>query len=769
MKSSVENKLAFDISAEELPIFQAETDEQLQTLDEGLVRLERAESDADLLQALFRAAHTLKGAAGMIGHKRLVSVTHNLETVFDGVRKGRLAVTPHLVDLCLEAIDVLRILCAEVSDGVASDIEINGLVENLTNLANSSSPDQANRKVIVPGNGAPPALTSSAESITILAMISADCFAPAARALQLMMALQELGDIVDMRPSQSEIESGTSVHEFRAIFRPRKGVNSEAINETRRYLAQISDIERLLINNESGESRKIEETVIEQTSPVVVEEIPRIGDLLVQAGMISQEQLQEALKASAAEQGPAALIGKTLMRLGYVTQEVLDEIVADQSQQKKARTEAGTAVEKSAAKGKPVEKTVRTSVERLDKLMNLVGELITDRNRLNMIKTRLELSYRGQENVETLGEAVAHLGRITDQLQTEVMGIRMLPISNVFSKFPRLVRDLARDNQKQIDLVIRGEDTELDRSVVEEINDPLIHLLRNAVDHGIESPEVRRAAGKPERGTILLTARHEQGRIVLTVEDDGQGIDIERVKAKAVDKGFISAREAETMAQEDAIDLIFMAGLSTAKIVSNISGRGVGMDIVRNNIERLNGHIVVDTRQGQGTRFQIVLPLTLAIVPTLLVSVELTTFAIPLVTVTETLRVAMREIHTIKNRPVIQLRDRVLPVMRLSDVFGYQTKQKQLSRPRYEYVVVVRSGKTQLGLIVDRLVGEQDVVVKALGLLFGETPGVSSAAILGDGQVALILDIQSLIKMASLHQFDMSRSEQAEAIAQEVV
>jgi len=769
MKTSAEKPLEFDISPEELPIFQAETDEQLQTLDEGLVRLERAESDADLLQALFRAAHTLKGSAGMIGHKRLVSVTHALETVFDGVRKERLQVTPDLVDLCLQAIDTLRVLCAEVSDGKASDIEIEALVKGLSVLAGSEQPNGKKNGTSGAHTAAaqPPAKTTANGAITVLALISSESFAPAARALQLMMGLQELGEIMDMQPSLAEIEAAAPIHELRANFRPQKGVNPESLAEIRQVLSQISDIEKLFINNDAGEIPAVPSS--EQNKPKEPDNTPRIGDILVQAGVISDAQLQEALKVSAAEEGPAALIGKTLIRMGFVTQEVLDEVVAEQTQQKKVRAENAPTVERASSKARPAEKTVRTSVERLDKLMNLVGELITDRNRLNMVKGKLEIRYRGQDNVEALGEAVAHLGRITDQLQTEVMGIRMLPISNVFSKFPRLVRDLARDAQKQIDLVIRGEDTELDRSVVEEINDPLIHLLRNSVDHGIEPVEERIAAGKPERGTVLLTARHEQGRIILTVEDDGRGINTERVKAKAVEKGFITSREAEAMSNEDAIDLIFMAGLSTAKSLSNISGRGVGMDIVRNNIERLNGNILVDTRLGQGTRFQIVLPLTLAIVPTLLVSVNITTFAIPLVTVTQTLRVALHEIQTIKNRPVIQLRDHVLPVMRLTDVFGYKTTHRNGERSRHEYVVVVRSGKTQLGLIVDSLVGEQDVVVKGLGTLFGETPGVSSAAILGDGQVALILDIQSLIKMASAHQFDTIRNGQADVIPQEVL
>ncbi|HEX2979682.1 MAG TPA: chemotaxis protein CheA, partial [Anaerolineaceae bacterium] len=357
------------------------------------------------------------------------------------------------------------------------------------------------------------------------------------------------------------------------------------------------------------------------------------------------------------------------------------------------------------------------------------------------------INFQGNDQIEALSETVVHIGRITDQLQEEVMHIRMLPVSNTFNKFPRLVRDLAQKTNKQVELVIRGQDTELDRSVIEEINDPLIHLIRNSIDHGIESPAEREAAGKPARGTVTLTARHEHGRIVLTVSDDGKGIDVERLKASAVHKGLISEAEAATMPTDKAIDLIFQSGLSTSAKVTDISGRGVGMDIVRNNIERLNGSILVETHPGQGTRFEIILPLTLAIVHTLLVRVSNITFAIPLVMVTETQRLAKNDIQTISNKPVTRLRDHVLPLIHLADVCGFEREEED---PTYLPMVVVRSGKQQIGLIVDKLVGEEDVVVKSFGSLIGEVPGISSAAILGDGQVALIVDIQGLFKVACL-------------------
>jgi two-component system chemotaxis sensor kinase CheA len=326
----------------------------------------------------------------------------------------------------------------------------------------------------------------------------------------------------------------------------------------------------------------------------------------------------------------------------------------------------------------------------------------------------------------------------------EVMGIRMLPVSNVFNKFPRMVRDLAAKLGKKIDLTIEGENTELDRSVIEEINDPLIHLIRNSVDHGIESAAERLAAGKSERAVVKLTARHEQGRIILTVEDDGKGIDPARIKAIAISKGILTEVDASSLGDDEITNLIFASGFSTAKVVNDVSGRGVGLDIVRNNIQRLNGTVMVETEKGTGTRFLVTLPLTLAIVPTLLVQVGSNTLAIPLVTVLETLRVSSKDVQTVNSRPVIRLRDKVLPLLEVADSFGFKSAKNNQD---FRHVVVVGMGKQQMGLAVDRLLGQEEVVVKSLGSIIGEVLGIASAAILGDGSVILIVDVQDLFQI----------------------
>ncbi|MEK7809922.1 MAG: chemotaxis protein CheA [Chloroflexota bacterium] len=653
-------ELLFDLAEDELQIFLAEADEHLQTLDEGLVRLEREGEDAELLQAIFRAAHTLKGSAGMIGHRRMADLTHALENIFDGLRRNSLAISASLVDACLESLDVIKILRNEVAEGALSPVDIDPLRKRLLALGEGAAAS-------APVTKNPKGLPDPSGLVAISADIASTSAVSAARAFQILLALQALGEVPDFDPPQAVIETAAPVHHINA-----RVVTSKSKDEISKVLLNISEIDSLTIE------------------------------------------------------------GETIPINKFVSRPPPSSIAAP----KNGNADHARVV---------VDKTVRTSVGRLDNLMNLVGELITDRNRLFQARTDFERRFRGDEHVDNLAQTILHVGRITDQLQEEVMRIRMLPIANVFNKFPRLVRDLSRKADKQMELVTKGEDTELDRSVIEVIDDPLIHLIRNSVDHGIEPPAVRVAAGKAERGTITLTARHEESRIIITVEDDGRGIDVERVKASAAKKNLISEDEAAKLSPEEAIDLIFLPGLSTADKVSDVSGRGVGMDIVRTNIERLSGNVTVETWAGRGTRFQIALPLTLAIIQSLLVDVGRGTYAIPLAAVMETLRIPLSDIHTVRGKPLIRVRDHILPLVGLSQAFGFTNGKANGATHRY--VVAVKWGKLEVGLMVDKLLGTQEVVIKSLGVVVGETPGVSGAAILGDGRVALIVDVPSLFKM----------------------
>lgn len=396
------------------------------------------------------------------------------------------------------------------------------------------------------------------------------------------------------------------------------------------------------------------------------------------------------------------------------------------------------------------DKTVRISVERLDSLMNLVGELVTDRNRLMQIEDNLLKEIGKEGSVNDLGEMTAHVGRVVDQLQEEVMRARMLPIASTFNKIPRLVRDVSRAAGKQVNLIIEGKETELDRSLIEFIGDPLIHLLRNAVDHGLESPQERISIGKNPAGTVRLSAAHEEGHIVIVVKDDGKGINPEKVRQAAVRRNLITEEEAAQLDKDESIDLIFRPNLSTAEKVTGVSGRGVGMDVVRSNIERLSGSVVVESKEGVGTTFRITLPLTLAIVQTMLVSLKNITYAIPLASIIESLYLSDVTIRTVKNNRVIHWRDSVLPLLDLREHFNHP-RMKALTHNANDAktaIVTVAWGKQRVGLVVDRIIGKQDIVVKALNPVMGELSGLSGGTILGDGNIALIIDIPGLIGAA---------------------
>ncbi len=697
MPNGYSMNMVFDISEDELPIFLAEVDEHLQVLDDVLIRLETEHGEPELVQTVFRSAHTIKGMTGMIGHLRMTDLTHALESVLDGVRKNSIQISTELINVCLATVDALRELREEVVTAQPSVIETTDLILALKNLfaETPESGKTAAKNETPPTTQPSPAALAGARGIRVQAKIDTHSMASAARAFQLLMVLQEAGDIREMQPTQEQIELASSVGDFSAVVE-----SAWSLEQLGAALAKISGVDEILID----------------------------GQLLTNTGSNSSREESAPVSPEPAE-NLSAVAGPNPTEYG------------------RRVTDVGGRRGGEAYGGRSSDLTVRTNVERLDSLMNLVGELITDRNHLHQIRSRLAMESGLNGNFEQFSETVTHLGRITDQLQEEVMRIRMLPIGNILNKFPRMVRDMSQKVGKVIDVVIHGEDVEMDRSMIEEINDPLIHLIRNSVDHGIETPQVRLAAGKPERGTITLTARHEQGRIIITVEDDGGGIDGEKLRQSAVQKGLITAEEAASLTDEQSIDLMFLAGLSTAKKVTDISGRGVGLDIVSTNIQRVNGSIQVETRLGQGTRFQIMLPLTLAIVPSLLVRVQESTFAIPLVMISETLRLEPAGIKQVSGNPVTVLRGSVLSLISLADIFRFS---KADEFKKHLFAVVVHSGKQRIGLIVDALLGEEEVVVKPLGAFIGDIPGVSSAAILGNGQVALIVDIFGLFKLAGI-------------------
>ncbi|MDQ6670040.1 MAG: chemotaxis protein CheA [Chloroflexota bacterium] len=664
-------ELQFDLSDDDQALFLAEIDEMLQRFEEALVSLESTPDDQDLLQEIFRAAHTIKGNSSTIGHTRMAALTHAMETRLDDVRKGIAPVTRELVEALLKAGDVLKLLRDEVETHRMADVDVEAAtaaVERDGGLRDAVPPEGTRQKR---GKKAERAAAAT-HRITVALEPSAWW---SVRALQVLLALGEIGKVVSSAPPQTEIEDENS----------------------------------------------------------------QIGNLIVVD--LRTVEPESALHAAL----------NRVPELGSVVVETLAAPVIVQSRAPKAVDAVPLAapVEKAVTPPPASSKTIRIDVARLDALLNLVGELVIDRTRLVQLGNDVAECFGDHPVIGDLQQTGLHIGRITDELQEQVMKSRMLPIESVFSRLPRVVRDIAAKQGKQIDFIIEGEDTELDRSVIEEIGDPLLHLIRNSVDHGLEPPEERIAAGKPPLGKLRLSAYHADSHIVITLDDDGRGVPLDLVKRKAVERGAITPEQAERMNDSEAVQLIFEAGLSTAKELSDVSGRGVGMDIVRANVEKINGSVAVSTRRGGGTTFTIRLPLTLAIIQALLVRVDGGIYALPIHAVTETLRVEPDQIHRLNRRDAIQLRGTVLPLVALRQVFGlHDTHTPDVGSAARLVVAVHAPGGRQIGLVVDGLIGEQEIVIKPLGNLVGDIPGVSGAAILGDGSVALILDVSSLINQS---------------------
>jgi two-component system chemotaxis sensor kinase CheA len=581
--------------------FLAETAELLEKLDDDLVALEKASDDADLLNRIFRSIHTVKGASSFLGFDLLVKVTHKTEDVLNRLRKGELQVTPEIMDVILEATDLVKVLVSDIKAGEIQEREIDGTIAKLLPLL--------------------------AENVVI---------------------------------SQAPPEAAPSAPP------------------------------------ESPVAPENEASVPPVTAPVPPREVPPAPQQKAGGDVV--------MKKSPAPPKPAEGKGDDL---------------SDNT-------------------------TVRVDIKRLDDLMNQVGELVLERNRMIQINQNLQQEdFSRIDFNEEFGKLTKRMNFVTSELQMQVLKMRMLPVEKVFKKFPRIVRSMARDLGKEVDLHIFGEETELDRSVVDEIGDPLIHLIRNAMDHGLEMPEQRLAAGKPRVGTLVLSAVHEGNQIIISIKDDGNGIDTERVARKALEKGLVTEDQLAAMSQRELFDLIFLPGFSTKDKANDLSGRGVGMDVVKTNIKKLNGLIEIKSEKGQGSEFILRLPLTLAIIQSLLVEVEGEVYSIPLSSVLETLRVDQRQFHIIGGQEVLKLRDMVLPLVRLEKVFGVQRSGEQ---DDFCYIVVVGSADKRMGLVVTRLVGQQEVAIKSLGNYLANVPGIAGSTILGDGRVALIIDPVGLVE-----------------------
>jgi two-component system chemotaxis sensor kinase CheA len=698
----------YNLSADEIEVFSEEANELIESLDNDLILVEHG-ADEEVINRVFRAMHTLKGAAGSVEHVGMAALTHAAETVLDRIRHKDLEISPELISVLLQVVDRLRIFVDDVVSDRAGDSDISQEMHLLNSFLEEDQFSNRNAPGVLPSldrfalQQIQEGLDAGLSVLFVEAQADPQSVAPLARLLQLYIEMEEIGTVVYSEPSLDDLEHGRGSHQMISIV-----LTSSRENELEEELKQIPELESI--------------NVVE-----IADEV----DLY-----IKHSRYDEKNDKKQDHKKPTQPVGVT----------------GDPKSAEKQRDHLLDGVKSN------VPRTVRTNIARLDNLMDLAGELVTNRNRLLEIIAEMS-RFIGDEHIGALNDTVAHLSTITDNLHDEVMQARMQPIGYVFNKLPRLVRQISQELGKEVEIVLDGLDTELDRSVIEQINDPILHLIRNAIDHGIESPDERQRVGKARAGKLLLGARSEEGNIVITVEDDGRGIDTERVVRKALELGLLTPAEVDDLSHQDAINLIFAPGLSTVSEISTLSGRGVGMDVVRNNLQRLNGSVVVRSKSGAGTVFELRVPLTLAIIPALIVSIDGRVFAFPLHYVTDIFKLDPLMVKRANSQEVIDLQGSILPVLELQAVFAShgmsavagrndwdrRNRETVLERDEERYIVAIHFGDNRVGLIVDQLLGKQDIVIKSLEYPLDNIRGLSGATLLGSGEIGLIIDVPVLI------------------------
>ncbi|MGE5390556.1 MAG: chemotaxis protein CheW [Deltaproteobacteria bacterium] len=671
-----------------LDVFLEESKEHIGSLNQKLLDLEKNSNDIPALNEIFRAAHTLKGMSSTMGFDDLADLTHHMENVLSDLKEGLLPVNSGVIDVIFKCFDRIQMMVDKIENEGSGEVDNRDLIALLESVK-----------------------TGNYEAAAVLEE-----------------EIYETKPVAEARPVDSTYQHAFEFNEYDLTV--IKEAESRNLNV---YQIKIAIDEQCMMKAVRAfmTFKAIEE------DGEVIKSIPSAQDLdegrfesefeVLVISSSDQEELKK--KLSTISEVSVLEMNKIEVSSITVTSKPPTVVAANVEEVKGIAAETDDAKKGTAHK---VKQTVRVDIERLDNLMNLVGELVMHKGRLEQIGATRKITE--------LNETMEQIDRITTDLQSVVMKVRMVPIEQVFNRFPRMVRDLAKELDKEVDFLIEGKETELDRTVIDEIGDPLVHLLRNALDHGLESPEERMRNGKSARGTIILRARHEGNNVYIEVEDDGAGINTQRICEKAVEKGLITDKEAESISREEAIEFLFRSGFSTAKNITDVSGRGVGLDVVKNKIESLNGEIFVDSRPGQGTRFRIKLPLTLAIIQALMVSVRGEIYAVPLGSVDETTMIKSSDIKMVQNQEVIMLRGSVLPLYRLGqllDVPGEDDDEEM-------YVVVVRKAERQIGLVVQTLIGQQEIVIKSLGKLMAGIPGLAGAIVAGDGYVRLILDVATL-------------------------
>lgn len=686
-----------------LSMFIDEANDHLQALNEHMLELENQPDDVGIVQVIFRSAHTLKGMSATMGFEDLASLTHQMENVLDLVRNQQLAMDSFIFDTLFRSLDALEAMVSDITNGGEGKSDVTAIVAALQSIvkgdykkeassADGSSADDAEEQNERLDEFQRSILEQSVEAgmnvYYIHIRLREDCVLKAARAYMVFQVLGQYGEVVKSNPPAQDIEQDKFDNGFTVFF-----VSGEDAERLQQEIGQVSELDSV------------------QVQPFTLEDIRNWNSQI--------EEVQAGRQEAAATAAP-----------------VKPEVKTEQP----AAAEAAPARKPSStqATGKAVaNRTIRVDIERLDVLMNLLSEMLIDRVRLEQLS--------GDLKHHDLTDTVEHLSRVSSDLQNIVLKLRMVPVDTVFSRFPRMMRDLAKSLDKKIDFIITGAETELDRTVIDEIGDPLVHLLRNAVDHGIESIEDRIAAGKPETGTVHLRAFHSGNHVFIEIEEDGHGIDRAMVLKKAIKNGVVTAERAAQMSDEQVYMLLFASGFSTAEKVSDISGRGVGLDVVRSKITSLGGHVIVESKLGQGTKFIVQLPLTLSILSAMLFRLGSEKYAIPLSSIVETSMVKKEKIRRVHGGiRMVDYRDSVIPLLSLSTLFDCPN-YSDMEEEEVE-IIIVRKGDRMAALAIDDFIGQNEIVLKPLGSYLKNTPGFSGATILGDGQVALIIDPNALLK-----------------------
>ena len=687
-----------------IEVFREEAAELLTSLESALLELEESPQDEELVAQVFRAMHTIKGSGAMFGFDEVAEFTHEVETVFDLVRKGELPVTGELVSQSLAARDYIRSLFEEEGNGTVDRARGEALMRSFRDIAESArqGDEFSGKQEAVETAASSESSMHGEATYRIRLRLTEDISASGTRPESLLRELADLG-------SCRVVAQPEAVPLLDQIVPEHCYVHWDVVLTTSRGVNAIKDV---FIFVEDDAEIKID--VIDEADHIDADpSYKRIGEILVERGDIGQEELDTILR----KEKP---IGEKLVDLNVVTRAKVQAALNEQEMVREARSQRQV---------KETASSVRVPADRLDDLVNRVGELVT-------VQARLSQAAANRDDSELLAIA-EEVERLTAELRDTSLNMRMLPIGTTFSKFKRLVRDLSHELGKKIELKTTGAETEIDKTVIEKLNDPLVHLIRNSLDHGIESPEVRRSLGKPETGTVLLAAAHSGDSVEIVIRDDGKGLDREAILAKGVERGLIHSESQ--LSDSEVFNLIFAPGFSTAKQVTGISGRGVGMDVVKRAIDALRGSIVIDSQPGIGSTITIRIPLTLAIVESLLVSIGQDTYALPLSIVEECVELSRADIARAHNRHLINVRDQIVPYVPLRQEFEVAS-----GPPELQQVVIASVNGTKVGFVVDQVIGQHQSVIKSLGRMYRDVKGISGATILGDGSVALILDINHL-------------------------